>query len=365
MKKVQYSEYIGKRIGVVEVIGRIEKKNFLIKCDCGNVTEKLINNLLTTHKKGNIVSCGCMRKANISKKATGRISHKKINFTEKQIKDIVDQHLKNISLDTIAKQYGCSQPVIGNVVKNLGYTPNCRRSNLNENFFDIIDTEEKAYWLGYLAADGTIRVREKEISKDGKQLSRGNSIHLKLSTTDEDHLKKLRDVICPNSELKYATSVVMTKKGNISTSYNVILNLYGNYIVSQIIDKGVGPRKTFTLSKPNIDPKFYRHFIRGFFDGDGCCYVKKTTGKRKEHLLSVRYSFACASKDFRDFVSDVLRENGIESKSYGNLNLIVIGGVDNNKRFFEYLYNDSTIYLNRKYEKSMIFVNHINGLTTI
>lgn len=351
-KRKPYNEYIGEKIGIVKILKRIDTNNFLIECDCGVTTKKWLSNLLTSYELGNVVSCGCMKRINMGRKNIGRVSHRKIHFTEEQIEDIVNQHLKNISLEVVGKQYGCSQPVIRNVVKSRGYTPTCRRSDLNENFFDVIDDEVKAYWLGYLAADGTIRVRESSISKDGKKRNRGNSIHLKLSTMDEDHLKKFRDVICPNSVLKYATSVVKTKKGNISTSYNVILNLYSNHIVSQIIDKGVGPRKTFTVGKPNIEEKYIRHYLRGLFDGDGTVSVCDSK--------NMRYSIASASDKMFEFLYEHLKSLDIDIRRYGiNCN---IGKREDTLRFYDYIYKDATVWLERKRDKVDVVFNRLNEI---
>lgn len=347
-----YNDYIGQKIGIVKIKERIDTNNFLVECDCGVTTKKLMGNLLTSYKKGNIVSCGCMKRINMGRKNIGKPSHRKIHFTEEQIEDIISQHLKNVSLAVVGEQYGCSQPVIRNIVKSRGYTPTCRRSDLNENFFDVIDSEVKAYWLGYLAADGTIRVRESGIDKDGKKRNRGNSIHLKLSTMDETHLIKFRDVVCPNSVLKYATSVVTTRKGNISTSYNVTLNLYSNHIVSQIIDKGVGPRKTFTVGKPNIEEKYIRHYLRGLFDGDGTVSI--------HHSRSMRYSIASASEKMYEFLYEHLKSLGIDVKRYG-INC-VIGKRDDTMRFHDYIYKDATVWLERKRDKVNSVFDRLNEI---
>lgn len=357
MEKI--SDYIGKKIDKIKFLEKVTTNKYIIECDCGQVVERSKNNLLKAHRKGNILSCGCMKGFNISQRLTGKISHRKIHFTQEQIDDIINKHKQEISLDTIAKEYGYSQPVIGNLVKKMGFNPKNRRSNLNEHFFDEVDSEIKAYWLGYLAADGTIRVRDKA-TKDGYVRNRGNSIHLKLSTADEEHLKKFRDVVCPNSVLKYSTSIITTRKGTISKSENVILNLYSNYIVSQIIDKGVGPRKTFTLGKPNIDEKYIKHYIRGFFDGDGCCCVGKRKGKLRNELLVVKYTFACASVKLRTFISEELKKTlDIDTSTYGNITLSILGGLTASKKFFHYLYDDATIYLERKYNKGLEFIDYV------
>jgi hypothetical protein len=295
-----------------------------------------------TQKKGNIASCGCMKSYNMSRKKMGKERHRKVHFTDEQVKSIIEQFHNRVSLDVIAKQYDLSQPVIRNVVMNMGFVPQQRRSDLNENYFDVVDNENKAYWLGYLAADGCVRVR-KQVDKNGNHKTHGNSIHLKLSTMDEEHLKKFRDEVCPNSVLKYATSVVKTKIGNISTSYSVVLNLYSNYIVSQIIDKGVGPRKTFTIGKPNIEEKYIRHYIRGLFDGDGCVVIED--GKR------LIYRITTASENMNKFLKELFESLGINMIRMG-INC-VIGRKEDTMKFYNYIYDDATIWLERKKDKTI------------
>jgi hypothetical protein len=181
------------------------------------------------------------------------------------------------------------------------------------------------------------------VDKNGNHKTQGNSIHLKLSTMDEEHLKKFRDEVCPNSVLKYATSVVKTRIGNISTSYSVVLNLYSNYIVSQIIDKGVGPRKTFTIGKPNIEEKYIRHYIRGLFDGDGC--VVTEDGKR------LIYRITTASENMNKFLKELFESLGINMIRMG-INC-VIGRKEDTMKFYNYIYDDATIWLERKKDKTI------------
>jgi ribosomal protein S25 len=348
MKDFKYSN---RRFGKIVITERVDKVKVIVKCDCGVTKQLYMGNILTSHRKGSVVSCGCMRGYNISQKLTGKESHKKIYFTDEQVKNIMNQFHNRVSLHTIANQYGLSQPVIRNVVKDMGFLPQQRRSDLNENYFDVVDSETKAYWLGYLAADGTIRVRE-QVDRSGKRKTRGNSIHLKLSTMDEEHLKKFRDEVCPNSVMKYATSIVKTKKGNISTSYTVILNLHSNHIVNQIVDKGVGPRKTFTIGKPNIEEKYIKHYIRGLFDGDGCVSIQD--GKR------LNYKITTASENMNTFLSELFESLGINMIRMG-INC-VIGRKEDTMKFYNYLYDDATIWLERKKDKTISVLEEIKRI---
>lgn len=324
-----------------------------VECDCGKV---IVQNYSKV-KAGRIKSCGCSTKRLISEGNKGRESPKKIHFTEEQVDRMVELHSQGVAINEIGREYGVTQNPIKVQLKLRGRIVGNRRYKVTENYFKTVDSEEKAYWLGFLAADGCIRRR---VNEKGK--SRGDGIYLKLAVLDESHMEKFRDSICPDAKITYQRNKTVTKSGKDSFSNSCNLRINGNELVQDIIKLGVGPRKTFTVGKPNIGEEYYKHFIRGFFDGDGCCYVKKTLGKRGLYTVSVRFSFACASKDMRDFFAEELGKIGIDTKCYDNLNLQVTGGFINDKKFFDYLYTDATIYLQRKYDKGMIFVEHFNNL---
>jgi hypothetical protein len=352
------SNYVGLRFGMIVIIEKVDTERYVAKCDCGEEKIKHIQNIKKSVKSGGIVSCGCMRGYNIGQKHIGKESHRKIHFTKEQVDRMVELHNQKVNVLEIAKEFGLTAQPIKNQLILRGCVVGNRRYEITEGYFKTIDSEEKAYWLGFLAADGCIRRRVNEIGK-----SRGDAVTLKLSVLDEKHLERFRDSICPNAIISHHVSRTTTKKGTPSVSYNCFLGVYSNELVQDIMKLGVGPKKTFTIPKPTIDEKYYRDYIRGFFDGDGCCYVKKTKGSRGLYTFDIKFSLCCASKELRDFFAEELGKINIQTKSYDNLNLNIVGGFLGAKKFFDYLYTDATIYLQRKYDKGMIFVNHFNNLS--
>jgi hypothetical protein len=353
------SNYVGLRFGMIVITEKVDNRKYIIKCDCGEEKVKYIENIKRSIDTGGIVSCGCMRGYNIGQKNIGKESYRKIYFTKEQVDRMVELFEQKINLVKIGKEFGISAPVVKVQLLLRGCNVKQRRYEITKNYFKIMDSEEKAYWLGFLAADGCIRRRT--VGEGGK--TRGDSIALKLSTLDEKHMEGFRDSICPDAKISYYRSKTITKSGKDSFSDTFNLRINGNELIQDIIKLGVGPRKTFTVGKPNIDENYFRDFIRGFFDGDGCCYVKEKMGKRGFNTMQINYSFCCASKDLRDFFVEELNKVGITTKSYDNLNLNITGGFLNSKNFFDYLYTDATIYLQRKYDKGMIFIEHFNNLS--
>jgi len=138
---------------------------------------------------------------------------------------------------------------------------NNRKYHVNETYFDVIDSEVKSYWLGFLYADGYIRERVN-----------GNSLELKLSQLDIGHLELLKECIESSHKINLSVGKTKGKSGKEHFSHMASLSMYSNRLVESIKKQGFHSRKTFTIDKPNIKEEYYRHFIRGFFDGDGLSY---------------------------------------------------------------------------------------------
>jgi hypothetical protein len=120
------------------------------------------------------------------------------------------------------------------------------------------------------------------------------------------------------------------------------LAMYSNELVNSIKSNGFHSRKTFTISKPNLSSDLIHHFIRGYFDGDGTFrFVEKQ--KNQTGITS-------ASEKFREFIIKELSKNEIKINYYGGINLYIQNKMDNQK-FYNYIYKNATIYLERKKEK--------------
>ena len=213
----------------------------------------------------------------------------------------------------------------------------------NKEYFNVIDSEDKAYWLGFIAADGCLR----NTGMNKRQLV------IKLSNRDINHIEKFRKSIDSNHKIYTSESVVVTKKGNISKSIFSIIRISGLNLYNQLVDKGVTSRKTHTLDKPNIPEEYYRHYIRGLFDGDGHCEITE----RKNGRLLIRYSIATVAPKMIEFLFEVFDEIGIESARMNQINLR-INRIEDNIKFYDYLYDDATIYLQRKKDSADKFMDY-------
>jgi hypothetical protein len=139
------------------------------------------------------------------------------------------------------------------------------RRKYNRSYFSKIDSIEKAYWLGFIAADGSVR------------LKRDASLSIGLKESDRSHLTTFSETLGYDGKLLYKKK---TKAWQIT--------LYGKEIVNDLIKVGVTPRKTYKLKPWQGPSKLMTAYWRGFFDGDGCissCINKKNYKKWHVSLI--------------------------------------------------------------------------------
>lgn len=195
--------------------------------------------------------------------------------------------------------------------------------NLILLFFEKIDTPEKAYWLGFLAADGSCSER---------------SLRLTLAKRDHSHVEKFKARLLYEGPIRE-----LAKKSSICIS--------NTKLVGDLISHGVLRRKTFKLDErilTNLDRKMKRFFILGYLDGDGCVSIAKS---------GYAYFSFCGSLELMEEIRLCFAEDvGVFfSPPKKRKNIFVIHlhvNEDRSKRIFNYLYVDSSKdFLERKKEK--------------
>ena len=247
---------------------------------------------------------------------------------------VLERYKELNNLKKVAKSFGVSLRPIKRILKQNNLELTNRRYDVNHFYFEEINTQEKAYWLGFLYADGCVR-----------KTKTGCQIVLKLSVKDEDHLNFFKKNIESEHKITYYQNKTISKKGTPSTSKNCLIRINSKKMVNDLINNGCTPRKTFTIDKPNIDEKFYKDFIRGYYDGDGNFFYNEKT---KMSVVTI----VCASEKFRKFLIDVISKipnigrihEDFEKYTIKITNII---GIIN---FLDYIYEESKIHLNRKKE---------------
>jgi len=213
--------------------------------------------------------------------------------------------------------------------------------NVNHDFFEIIDNEEKAYWLGFLYADGSIRIYRAKDNRNDRYYSR-STLELGLASRDIKHLEKFRSAVAPENPILYQYNE------DLNETRRIIIN--SHKLCADLVDKGCIPNKTLSLTFPDsliLPDELTRHFIRGFFDGDGSfCYVGEWD--------SPRLSF-CGTRNMIDTIYDIFDLNYAKT-FYRKVWYITVSDRDIIASIIKYMYNDSNIYLNRKKQKTNRFL---------
>lgn len=190
------------------------------------------------------------------------------NINQELKNKLVKLYVDGASSEKLALENNIDPGVIRREVVKQGFkvreASECHRIyNLKKNYFDEIDNNEKAYFLGFMYADGTCRKN----SENSAQCS------LKINSNDEYILKKYADIIYDKDE--YPIRRYPNGENRVETS---VLTFYGVEFFKNLEKLGCTENKTFTLKFPNenqVPKKFISHFIRGYFDGDGCVSLRK------------------------------------------------------------------------------------------
>lgn len=255
--------------------------------------------------------------------------------------ELKKRYIDGESLTTLCKNsiYFKTRNMLSNLFKNdpndnIKIRINGQKYNYNEKAFEFINDEASAYWLGFFYADGNI-----------------NTLNCKcdicMSDKDYSHILKLCSYIFLDDNYN-----IVKRKSTLSnydkTYYNYRLYIGNKKITNNLIKNNCNWNKTFNMKFPdNIEKKLMHHFIRGFFDGDGCVTHLKT------NRLSV--TFTSAERNFLIDLSDYLFENITISNTNVNHRKGLtydysIGAQFGVKNFYNYIYKDATIYLERKKE---------------
>ncbi len=240
---------------------------------------------------------------------------------------------KNIALKLNVPLYKIQQFVQKN---NIPFHKRGLRSSskhsLDVHFFDNIDTQEKAYWLGFLMADGCTPTQ----------------CRITLISKDLEAITKLRNSL--------KTTILITNntyfdKRTLKTYKAFSLQINSKYMVNKLNEYSINKEKSYNGKFPYIPELFFKDYIRGLFDGDGCiCKILNKNWKVSligtKHIIEYIQNFFCKIGNFSR-TKILLKCNNIKSKQF----ILYISKLKDIKFFLDYIYSNSyeSIQLNRKY----------------
>lgn len=268
---------------------------------------------------------------------------------------VLDMSKNDITPVNTSKLLSISRKSIYNILKRNGikfdFTKKRRKYNIDDNYFSLIDSDEKAYFLGWIYTDGCIR-------KDSKK------VILSIQEKDVDILYKMARLISPDLQLRY--SISEKEDSNRQNQYRLIL--CRSKIYDDLIKLGVYPNKSETLrfpSKTQVENCYMNSFLRGCMDGDGNIYINNN---HRSICFSCRLT---CSKSFANSLKDFLKLKNIRvciSKKVNTnkvVDVIPSGNLEVLK-FLYLIYNNANLYLNRKYDKFIEILNkYLNSKSKI
>lgn len=196
-----------------------------------------------------------------------------------------------------------------------------RTHSLNEGYFDRIDSEHKAYWLGFAIADGSVVG-----SKTGNWAFR-----VELASYDAGHLELLAHDLCSSAPI-----VVDTKR----SAARIIF--CSRQLCDGLMQHECYPNKTAAHGTPRLREDLYHHFYRGVTDGDGSFTCSRD---------SWRYELVGSSTFILDYQQWLMKHVGVsETKTVqkGRVLSVRYTGTRQVKEICRILYSDATIALERK-----------------
>lgn len=233
-----------------------------------------------------------------------------------------------------------SENTIMSVVKKVGINrsggviPHC-----NQDYFETIDTEAKAYFLGLLLADGNIH----------KVKNQKNSyvVQIALKYKDHDILEKFK------MELN---STNMIRHYKTETRDECVFGVHSYKLAQDLMKKGIVPNKTFEAElNYNIPKELFRHYIRGIFDGDGTVFVTN------DRLRFGFYGTHTLVSQIQEWLIEQISINKNKVFDKSTVSFVVYQRKNDVKNFYNLIYDNATFFLQRKKEKfENYFLTHVN-----
>ena len=285
----------------------------------------------------------------------GKEVYNKIIFTEEQLKDIKESYINGESSVKIGKRYGVNHKPILRELHDMGVDVDqkrfARKYKLNENYFDIIDTPNKAYIMGFLHSDGSNNLDKSTIS-------------ISLQEEDMNILEQIREEIGSEKPLEFLD---YTNKHDFGYTYKnqYRLIMFSKHMCEELNNKGITPNKSLTIGFPKwLNENLISHYVRGVFDGDGSLCQSFRNENNKPILITITATDSFC-KELKKICQKELDINcGIYDASCHNgiTKVFTVSGRNVGKKFLNWIYQDAELYLQRKYDRYCNYYNINNSL---
>lgn len=242
---------------------------------------------------------------------------------------------KNLTVTELSKKYKCSIGTLSKILKSLNIIVRDKYHYIVlNNFFEKIESSESAYWLGFIFADGSVTYDPNIKSKQPYKLEIG------LCAKDKEHLYKFKKFIGTDKKIEYREK---------SNSYRITIS--SKKLAINLCNLGIVKNKTYKNSIKkvlnNVPDIYFKDFLKGYTDGDGSIFKKGI----------VSYT----AYDVNTIVKILEKVPfKLEYKTYITSNRsprICVTKSKYWKKLLNYIYKNSTLHLDRKYERYIAVLN--------
>lgn len=319
-----------------------------------NIDNYILENYKTKTNAQMALECGCHRSTISNKRKKLGISATELNKALREKTSYICEMYGRKTAHQISNELSCSVSFVRKIWEENGLCgTKSTVYSYKENYFEKIDTPEKAYWLGFIASDGCLYRRE------------GHQGMISLSVNEKDveildNFKKELDTAKPIS--------ISTDKRRPNTKM-ASLQITGDKIFNDILSLGIGVRKTFDMELDkifeNIPKKFIFDFILGYFDGDGSIYIPQERKISESHIC-----IAAPIKSLEVFQkilllynieSSIIKDKRKYSQPFGRLEL---KNTTEKYCFLKKIYSSNIKSLIRKKERANILLQRIEDNAT-
>jgi hypothetical protein len=314
------------------------------------------------HDYGKNIDCRIIRKNyKVSQRSIIKSAQ---HYGTVETRKAVRQNIKDADIASILKSYDDKLPLdkmgfgritIKKALREHGIIerkPILTKYSLDENFFEVIDTPEKAQILGFLFADGNV-------AKDS------NGIRIQIKATDMPYLANINFALRSDRPIANiaAREAKFFKRGNKKyiSSEMISLRVVNAKMKQDLVKLGVVPAKTYLdFAIPDIDPKYMNSFLLGFFEGDGSVYH----GHTGRYMSKAMY-FLCQTK-VKDQILNILKteldiDAAVKLGNGYNVDLYSVKVTGNKDliKLYHWFYKDTSFVMGRKHTKFTEILNHL------
>lgn len=208
-----------------------------------------------------------------------------------------------------------------------------KTKDINKNYFNEIDSPEKAYWLGFILADG--------------YLTNNGGFGIELAQKDIGHLEKFKTAIEYKGDIK-----IYNKNSTFGEQTNCRIFIKNNQIAHDLVKLGITLDKSNTGVFPKIPEDFFPHMIRGYFDGNGSATIYKFKTKDGYGLGNISF---CGT---REILQDIENFSGVKwrwskrrDNNTNNYDISLSKSIETKNFLKQIHYNKDNVCLERKLKK--------------